>query len=117
MLKASTTHFQQTCADGSKTDFNGMCHHAICPDGSSPVGTGICVGAGVGECVHAADANGNCMGPTFCGGPTVNGSCPVTPPTNISKALPPLRCVRPGYVLCYEFGRGAGSLNGPQYSS
>jgi hypothetical protein len=64
---------------GSKTDVNGMCHYAICLDGSTPVGRGICVGFGVGECVHAADAIGNCMDPTFCGGPSENGFCPVTP--------------------------------------
>jgi hypothetical protein len=114
MVHASTTHFQQTCDDGSKTDFKGMCHYAICPDGSTPVGSGTCVGFGVGECVHAADANGNCMGPTFCGGPSENGFCPVTPPTNTSMTLPPLRCDQLGYVSCYDFGREAGKVNDPQ---
>jgi hypothetical protein len=114
LVHASTTHFQQTCDDGSKTDFKGMCHYPICPDGSTPVGSGTCVGFGVGECIHAADANGNCMGPTFCGGTSVNGFCPVTPPTNTSMTLPPLRCDQLGYVSCHDFGREAGNVNGPQ---
>jgi hypothetical protein len=91
-----------------------MCHYAICPDGSTPVGSGICVGIGVGECIHAAGANGNCMGPTYCGGPpNSNGYCPVTPPRNTSIPLPPLGCDRPGYVSCYDFGREAGGIRDP----
>jgi len=45
--------------------------------------------------------NGKCQGVTYCGGPIVNGFCPVAPPTNTSMTLPPLRCD-------FDFGRGAG---------
>ena len=98
--------------DGSHADSSGMCHYPICPDGSNPVGKGTCVGPEMGECIHAADGNGNCRGITYCGGPaTVSGgytSCADTAPTNTSMTLPPFRCDQPGFVSCYAFGYHAG---------
>jgi hypothetical protein len=67
-------------------------HYAICHDGSGPAGNGTCIGPEIGGCTHGADVNGKCQGVTYCGGPIVNGFCPVAPPTNTSMTLPPLRC-------------------------
>jgi hypothetical protein len=108
---------QTVCADGSHADNNGMCHYPICPDGSTPVGSGTCVGGGIGECVHGADENGNCQQLGYCG-PSINGSCPdIAPtdiaPTNASLTFPPMRCDQPGYLSCYKFGYNAGWINGP----
>jgi len=114
--KTTVFNTQTVCDDGSHADSSGMCHYPICPDGSTPVGKGTCVGPEMGECIHAADGNGNCQGITYCGGPAINvsggyTSCPDTAPTNTSLTLPPLRCDQPGYMSCYKFGFGAGWLD------
>jgi len=110
--KTTVLNTQTVCDDGSHADSRGMCHYPICPDGTSPVGKGTCVGPEMGECIHAADGNGNCRGMTYCGGPATvsNGftTCADTAPTNASLTLPPLRCDQSGYVSCYKFGYNAG---------
>jgi hypothetical protein len=106
--KTTVFNTQTVCDDGSHADSSGMCHYPICPDGSTPVGKGTCVGPEMGECIHAADGNGNCQGITYCGGPAINvaggyTSCPATAPTNTSLTLPPPRCDQPGYPLKQQY--------------